>query len=248
MSHLKDVGGLKYGVDYEIRRYVDDYFIFANDENHIESIFKVLKKELKEYKLYINEAKTNRIATPFISNQAVGKRELSNLLNNLYDNLITIAEEKNDQGDITYKRAINNIRKPYSISQSFIRDFQCIVKRNGLTYDSLSKEIVRFSKTIIVKILKDSKLEINIDLFENLALVVLDICFYAYSLNITSSTTFKLSQLIVLVCKFLKDKPERIRHNIFSKINQDIDFAMTVFQRKSKKDETNIETLNLLIA
>ena len=247
-AYLTKEEGLKFGVDYEIRRYVDDYFIFANDERHVDLIFKTLKKELKEYKLYVNESKTNKKAAPFITNQAIGKRELNNLLDALYRELIIEISEKNENGDIVQKRVINNFRKPYAISQAFIKDFQCVVKRNNLTYDSLSKEIVRSSKTFVTKILKSIKIEKDIDLFENFSLIILDICFYAYSLNITSSTTFKLAQLIVLMCKYLKDKPERIRHNLFSKISQEVDFVMTIFQRKAKKNETNIETLNLLIA
>jgi hypothetical protein len=249
LSFVEGKEGLKFGVDFEIRRYVDDYFIFANDENHIDIIFKTLQKELKEYKLYINESKTIRKVTPFITDQAVGKRELNNLLNSLYNNLIISTEEKNDDGKVVTKRKINDLRGPYyRLSKSFIHDFQCIVKRNNLTYDILSKDIVRFSKTTITKLLKDDKIDKEIDLFENFALIILDICFYAYSLNITSSTTFKLAQMIVLMCKFLRDKPECVRHNIYSKVTQDIDFSMTTFQRKAKKGETNIETLNLLIA
>ena len=249
LSSIESTEGLKFGVDFEIRRYVDDYFIFANDENHIDIIFKILQKELKEYKLYINESKTNKKTAPFITDQAVGKRELNNLLNSLYAKLIVSTEEENNDGKVVTKRKINDLRSPYyRISKPFIHDFQCIVKRNNLTYDILSKDIVRFSKTTITKLLKDEKIDKDIDLFENFTLIILDICFYAYSLNITSSTTFKLAQMIVLICKFLKDKPERVRHNVFSKIIQDIDFSMTIFQRKAKKGETNIETLNLLIA
>jgi len=78
--------------------------------------------------------------------------------------------------------------------------------------------------------------------------MVLDILFYAYSLNINANTTFKLSQIIVLICKFLQKKEGEIKHTIFSKILKDSDFILTNFKRKSKKNETNIETLNLLIA
>ena len=246
--YLEMEEGLKFGVDYEIRRYVDDYFIFANDDKHIEQIFKILKKELKEYKLYINESKTNKKTTPFITSHAVGKRELNNLINSFYKKLIVETPEIGEDGKSITKRLINTFKSPYAVSQAFIREFQCIVKRNNLSYDSLAKEIVRSCKTFLVRILKDKKLEKNIDLFENLLLILLDVCFYAYTLNITSSTTFKIAQLIVLICKFLKDKPERIRHNIFSKISQDADFSMTIFQRKTKGNETNIETLNLLLA
>lgn len=78
--------------------------------------------------------------------------------------------------------------------------------------------------------------------------MIFDIIFYSYSLNITSNTTFKVAQIIVLVCKFLEKKEIDLKHNIYSKILKEADFVLTNFQRKSKNSETNIETLNLLIA
>lgn len=237
--------GIKHGVDYEVRRYVDDYFIFTNNKNHTEIIFKAFKKELKEFKLYVNDSKTNNKTTPFITDHAVGKIELKKVLSDLFNQLIIEVDTPEGNGK---QRKIIDIKKPYSFSQDLIKDFQCIVKRNNLTYDSLSKEIVRYSKGIVVKVFRNKELSENVDNIENLLLVILDICFYAYSLNITSSVTFKLSQLLVLISKYLSDKPAHIKHNICSKISREVDFVMTVFQRKTKKDETNIETLNLLLS
>lgn len=237
--------GLKYGVDFEIRRYVDDFFVFSNDEKHLDLILKVYKKELEEYKLYINESKTDKRATPFITNIAIGKRELKHLLNTFFNQLIVYKSLIPEEEPVKH---LEFLRSPYGISKNFIKDFQCIVQRNNLTYDILSKDIVRYSKQQIVKLFKDKELDKPKESIENHLLLVLDITFYAYSLNITSSATFKLAQMIVLICKFLEGKDEDLRHSIFSKIYREADFVMTIFQRKSKKNETNIETLNLLIA
>jgi hypothetical protein len=81
-----------------------------------------------------------------------------------------------------------------------------------------------------------------------LLLMLFDILFYAYSLNINSNTTFKLAQIIILVCKYLGNKKADLRHSIYSKISKEADFVLTNFHRKSKKNETNIETLNLILA
>ncbi len=240
--------GLKHGVDFEIKRYVDDYFVFSNDEEYIELILKIYKKELEEYKLYTNESKTNKKTTPFISNIAVGKRELKHLLDKIFNSLVTIGGSIVSDDEVKKIKKIEKIKSPYAISKNFIKDFQCIIQRNNLTYDVLSKDIVRYIKQKVVKIFKDKDLEKPNDVIENYLLLALDISFYAYSLNITSSATFKLAQMIVVICKFLEGKEEDLRQNIFSKIFRESDFVMTIFQRKSKKNETNIETLNLLIA
>lgn len=239
----------KYGVDYEVRRYVDDYFVFSNDPKILKKVKKEFQEELGFYKLYLNPTKSNIKTPPFITNVTVGKRELQELLISLYDSFFEIKEEKVFGAENKeFVKVISRIRRPYSISQKFIKDFQCIVKRNDLTYDILSKDIIRFFKTKFSKILTEGKLERDKEVIENLFLVLFEILFYAYSLNINSNTTFKLAQIIVLTCKYLETQRADLMHTIYSKISKEADFVLTNFHRKSKTDVTNIETLNLILA
>lgn len=242
-------GQFKYGVDYEVRRYVDDYFVFSNDSKILETVKKEFQKELGFYKLYLNPAKSDIKTPPFITNVTVGKRELQELLLNFYDSFFEVKEKTIVDSENKEKiKVLSRIRRPNSVSQRFIKDFQCIVKRNGLTYDILSKDIIRFFKTKFTKILKEGELENDKEVVENLFLVLFDILFYAYSLNINSNTTFKLAQIIVIACKYLEKQTADLKHTIYSKISKEADFVLTNVQRKSKTSETNIETLNLILA
>lgn len=239
----------KYGVDYEVRRYVDDYFVFSNDPKILEIVKKEFQKELGFYKLYLNPTKSDIKTPPFITNVTVGKRELQELLLSLYDSLFEIKEIKTVGIEkVEQVKVLTRIRRPNSISQKFIKDFQCIVKRNNLTYDILSKDIIRFFKTKFTKILKEGELEKDKEVVENLFITLFDILFYAYSLNINSNTTFKLAQIIVLACKYLEKQKADLKHTIYSKISKEADFVLTNFHRKSKTSETNIEILNLILA
>lgn len=239
----------KYGVDYEVRRYVDDYFVFSNDPKILETVKKEFQKELGFYKLYLNPTKSDIKTPPFITNVTVGKRELQELLLSLYESLFEIKEIKTVGIEkLEQVKVLTRIRRPNSISQKFIKDFQCIVKRNNLTYDILSKDIIRFFKTKFTKILKEGELKKDKEVVENLFITLFDILFYAYSLNINSNTTFKLAQIIVLACKYLEKQKADLKHTIYSKISKEADFVLTNFHRKSKTSETNIEILNLILA
>ncbi|MCB0539551.1 MAG: RNA-directed DNA polymerase, partial [Bacteroidetes bacterium] len=225
----------KYGVHYEVRRYVDDYFVFSNDPKILEAVKKEFQKELGFYKLYLNPAKSDIKTPPFITNVTVGKRELQELLLSLYESLFEIKEiKKVGVEKVEQLKVLTRIRRPISISQKFIKDFQCIVKRNNLTYDILSKDIIRFFKTKFTKILKEGELEKDKKVVENLFITLFDILFYAYSLNINSNTTFKLAQIIVLACKYLERQEADLMHTIYSKISKEADFVLTNFHRKSK--------------
>jgi hypothetical protein len=240
--------GIVFGVHYEVRRYVDDYFVFSNDDKHLDIILKTFKRELEEYKLYINSSKTNKRITPFITNIAVGKREIDVLIESFMKSIINIEEIIDGNGNTEKQRKILALNNPYGKAQSFIKDFQCIVKRNNLTYDILSKEVVRKLKRELVQIFKNDKSFENNKTAESFLLMFLDIIFYTYSLNINSSTTFKVAQVIVLICKYLENSTDDLKHTIFTKIAREADFVITIFQSKTKPNETNVETLNLLIA
>jgi len=80
--------GIKFGIDYEVRRYVDDIFVFSNDTKVLEKIFKAFKDELSFYKLYLNPNKTKKSASPFITNIAVGKRQVKKTISELFKDLI----------------------------------------------------------------------------------------------------------------------------------------------------------------
>lgn len=241
----------KYGVDYEVRRYVDDYFVFSNDPNILKKVKKVFEQELEKYKLYLNKAKEEIKTSPFTSSLTVGKREVHNKILELFESITTTEkEESNIHGEIITidKKVIKEIRKPYSISRKFIDEYQNIVKRNNLSYDILGRDVIRIIKRSFTDMLRGDILGNNNQRIENFFLMMYDILFYVYSMSINSSTTFKLSQIIVLSCKFLKNQNSDIKHVVYSKIFKDAEFVLTNNLRKSKRDEADIESLNIIIA
>lgn len=242
LNVLKELDKLKikFGVDYEVRRYVDDYFIFSNDTDILETVKKIFQKELQFYKLYINPNKDNIKTSPFLSDIAVGKLELKEFLIDFYNDLFE---------EIEGTKHIKQINKPYIVSKSFIKKFQSIVKRNNLTYDTLSKDVVRFFKSKLVKLLKKNELLHSTERSESFFLMFLDIVFYCYSVNINTNTTFRIAQIIVLLVKHLeKENNPNVKNSIFSKIYKESEFVLTNFHRKQVKNETSIETINLLLA
>lgn len=73
-SHLYDAG-IK-SKDYEILRYVDDYFIFATKMSTIESVSAIVDSRLAEYGFHVNESKTKDYETPFTTETSIKKADL----------------------------------------------------------------------------------------------------------------------------------------------------------------------------
>lgn len=70
--------------DYEILRYVDDYFVFYNRDEDYEVIHSALVSALYEYKFSLNESKTTIVSLPWISHLSVVKAEISKLIDDVF--------------------------------------------------------------------------------------------------------------------------------------------------------------------
>ena len=70
--------------NYECYRYVDDYFLFYNDEQDRNLFMESLTKWLKEFKLQISPSKTEEFERPFITKVTIAKQRIEHLFSNIF--------------------------------------------------------------------------------------------------------------------------------------------------------------------
>ena len=70
--------------NYECYRYVDDYFLFYNDEQDRSLFMDSLTKWLKEFKLQISPSKTEEFERPFITKVTIAKQRIEHLFSNIF--------------------------------------------------------------------------------------------------------------------------------------------------------------------
>ena len=75
---------LRHKSTYECYRYVDDYFLFYNDEKDRNLFMESLTKWLKEFKLQISPSKTEEFERPFITKVTIAKQRIESLLSNIF--------------------------------------------------------------------------------------------------------------------------------------------------------------------
>ncbi|WP_424976730.1 antiviral reverse transcriptase Drt3b [Mameliella sp.] len=78
---------LKCGRDYDVRRYVDDFHLFSNDEDVLDKVEYVLAEILEGYKLFLNTGKSEDVERPFVTGISRLKFEVSSICAKLYDEL-----------------------------------------------------------------------------------------------------------------------------------------------------------------
>lgn len=69
---------------YECYRYVDDYFLFYNNEKDRILFIESLTKWLKKFKLQISPSKTEEFERPFITKVTIAKQRIENLLGDIF--------------------------------------------------------------------------------------------------------------------------------------------------------------------
>ncbi len=235
--------------DFEIFRYVDDYFVFYNEESAKEKILTAFRLGLREFKLYLNEAKTQYYNKPIITEITIAKQKINDLLN---DSLSYHLEEIFVKEEGIEEPVKKHKGKIYIDSNKLITKFKTIIFESKIDY----KDILNFTFAIIerklrsliksyFKIIREKNTEKE---FIKSLLELFDFVFFLYLVSPRVNTTIKLCRLLRLATTTLnlKDKFSiDFKHLVFKKIYDNIIF--TLHKNKSVK-HTQVETLYLLIA
>lgn len=137
---------------YECYRYVDDYFLFYNDENVKNLFMESQTKWLKEFKLQINPSKTEVYERPFITKVTIAKQRIENLLSNIFSiplweemesNSSVEKEEDTEDEDLDKDREI--LDKKFNIylpANDVNTQIKVIVKECGIEYRDIANYLL----------------------------------------------------------------------------------------------------------
>lgn len=192
--------GLEESVDYDIRRYVDDYFIFASSRETCEKVLDSIEDNLRTYKLFINKQKTKKVQKPFITPITRSKLATSNALTELSD-LLFITKD-----DVTNVSS-TKVKNTYSVVKSFINkikascheDKDAYYVMTGYAISALTNKIKETYKTAPEQLDKD-----DFSPHRNAFVIVLKIAFHLFSVNPSFSNSIKLSMLAYMSFHFFE--------------------------------------------
>ena len=239
---------LEQGRDYEIRRYVDDIYLFTMNDETSRIIHNTIEENIKEYKLSLNKAKTIKVNRPFVTKQTQTMMEVKSKLRSLEKRLI---EKKISELKLFPKRLI----KKNSITISFANSIKSLCLDDSASYTMSCNFLIKALTNLIVKFCrKNKKREIESNelvLFSDFFLVILDLIFHFFTVNPSHSGAIqlcKMTHFIVDFCdKKISDESALIKSQIHSRCLEF--FQSSEFSKLSRtySDTTSIETLNILI-
>lgn len=228
--------------DYQIYRYVDDYFIFYNDEHVFNKIRDTIQIKLKTYKLSLNKHKEETYSRPIITPITIAKKKIAKLIS---EKLEYKFEDKSDHIEDEYKEG--NI---YVNQSSLSTDFKSILADSGVTYSDILNYslavIERKTKKILVDYKTIKETESSARQLINALVSIINFTYFIYSVSPKVNSTIKLCRVIQQIILFIKDQKLGIefQHIIFKCI---FDNTCSILNKYSVNKFTPIETLYLLV-
>ena len=181
-----------------IRRYVDDYLIFANNDETMEYAKKILEACLEKYNLTLNEAKTNRLKSPLISNLSIARDAIKTLLEaELFPLLAWL--RTNDEAN-----AEKPIRKPGErASDALIRRIKATIKQHDASYSTIVPYslgmIARFADEELRRVQKSPPEDADLNTVYRTLSTLLEVAYFLYRMDPRVPTTYRVSSIILAI-------------------------------------------------
>jgi len=197
------------GVDYECRRYVDNYYIFSNDPVTAEHVEHELSIALREYNLHLNNGKREFDKRPFYSKKSLVIDEINKSLGAHWEKLFeTVTSPTNGKRMLLPKY----IYKYRSLFGKLTREVKAACYASELGYDAVANYVIGAIRRKVIDIadgyadltaMEESPI-VDRD-YRQMFFFLLDAGFYFFTLHPTVASSLRLSHAIVRAAQHLKE-------------------------------------------
>ena len=251
MNRLEESAKLKHQTDFECRRYIDNYYVFANSEEVLFRVQEEIGDALREYKLHLNESKTELHERPFYSPKSLVIDNVNMSIQKLWDR----AMDNSSPSGFTFPRRIGNHRALFG---AFTREVKAACFAAGVGYDAIANYVIGAIRTKTIgltdsygeaRMADDSRCELRH--YRQSILLLLDIGFYFFTLHPTVASSLRLSHTIVRAGQHLKEHDEEgfeiVKEFAFRWTTQ-LARSPTVSSLQKQSSVVPVELLNILVS
>lgn len=180
-----------------IRRYVDDYLVFFNSEEVSSAARSAIEVSLEKYKLSINDAKTETLESPLISDLSIARDVVRDLLRERISNQFIWVGRKSEE-------TLPPVRPPTERSADhLIRALKAAIKTNKASYSTISPYALGLISRVLYRANKGLTKEI-VDsqnphhIYQKLS-YVLEASFFLYRMDVRVNTTYRVSSILLTI-------------------------------------------------
>ncbi|MBC2776764.1 antiviral reverse transcriptase Drt3b [Parasphingopyxis marina] len=244
-KELRIAHGLLHRHDYEIFRYVDDYYIFFNSDVDCEVIIDVIGHHLSGVKLSLNRSKTKLYEKPVITEITIAKSAISDLISKSVSSDFKLVEDEQEHEEPVYE-FVSNAR-----SRELIIGYKTILKSASVSYPEVGNYTFALLESTIDRLLADFVRSSEghrseqrlIDTIEN----ILEFAFFIYAAAPRVNLSIRLARIVSVVSRALRRVriALELRHHVFKYAHDNIVHQLRKNQVSNYRE---VETLYLLTA
>jgi hypothetical protein len=235
--------------DFEIRRYIDDFYVFAKDVETADTIQGVITACLAEYNLHLNERKTETMQRPFATKKSQAISDTDSALNALFD--LFIDEISKDGKNYTFPVKINRAN---SIIRQFTKNIKNICVSHNASYEMVSDYVISALNKRVVSISDDishiSKEKVDIESYISAIMLLVELAYFFYTVNPTVRSSLNIARSIVTANSFFKENALD-RRDFFSEtvVRWTIELSRSISNgvHHRKLTAVPVEVLNVII-
>lgn len=227
------------GVDYDVRRYVDDVFIFTRVEDDAELIYKVYTDKLNEFNMHVNLGKVTKNTRPFITSKTQVIHHVNKSMNAFIDSFL----EYDDEMKLITKSIYNNKK----LANKFIDDVKIICTEKNMGYGEVAAYIISAIFERIKRLTSSVKQSEDKDIYNAMyVLIYTSLFFFRVAPSVSSS--YKLASILIVTLRYFKIKIPLYSELMASYIYYEIeDFLKSVNNDKNAIDNLiSLEAYNIM--
>lgn len=192
------------GEDVEIRRYVDDYIIFGNDESVLDGVENCVREELQKFNLYLNDSKRILSHRPLLTPLTVARSEVVAYVDEFMEAIRSQVRVRAPRDGTASSR-----RNPASASETITR-VRHSARRYSVGYGDLASSalavIARHLNELADRSSADTSdsYEVEAHIFQTLLVDALRLSEFFYLMDIRAATSNKMARIFLEVSSIAK--------------------------------------------
>ena len=249
--------------EYRLFRYVDDYFIFAQNENIAKQVRDSLAYELSKHNLFLNPHKRQSLVRPFITRQSIAIESARTLLSHLWNQLVIYRGDGSNDDTCSSSSAATGHRiapwsprripRPRALKASFIRQFRAAAATMDSGYAPVSSFTINALTNRVVDICRATQalhdIEKKIGRYVTVAALLLDISFFVYALEPTVATSIRLANAAIVALRVFSPDQAPEHFQVIQRVIYDgcVSFVRSHMHNATRpRHVTSIELLNIV--
>ncbi len=255
---------------FAVRRYVDDYFIFAANEVVAAEVAEVVAAELETYHLSVNSKKTTKLARPFITDRSAAiermKGPLEAFLNNISMRSRVGADSGADLSMLSDEEAAGlpaearepspkfaivpkEIRSIHRLKAAFLKQVRAVCRSSEFGYGLVTGYLIPALSNHLIRICQVESVSTE-DAFKyrRCILLLVELVFFLYAVSPTVDHSTRLASSILLALSFLERAGLR---DVKLAVEEEVFRSATAFLRESAEvrpamQGAGLEALNVV--